>query len=688
VYRLTTKLREYQQDALAYALEHDRSVCVLPTGTGKTLVGISWAIELLGRGATDRVLVLEPSRFLVEQTARLYITHTDIPDNEVQPIYGAIHPESRRDLWKRGVVVVCTPQVALNDLFTADKQEILYSFRAVVIDECHRTMGRYAYVKLLEHYPFQYALGLTATLPKHIRNQVEERISTNVIEWGWDELRAKYPDYDFPDWIGEIYDAELNSEEVDFLLAVEKDVSTAQAFCKRAFTRDGALALKETINNPRTRLSWDFPEHLKAQLERLRELHKLQEVRDILIEHEFQKAIIFVDRVCIAKKLEEEFRELNPVCFLGRLRLGLEGQKRVLDRARAPEHRLIISTSAGEEGVDLPSADLLIIWSNVASPVRFIQRHGRITRPSRVLKVVAFIATPGTEQADSPDYDSLFEGLLLAREHGLDLAGLTDDESLISVLKTKTFRERVQTLLNSEPLSLEEIATSLGKSTKGTKRLEQWLDSMLSDEDVNYRISYFYWYPREHLKSYIEKWLRENYVPSRYVKPKSLARSLLNRIDPLSRLLRLYFPISRIGHVLEEYPDLFPSPESVDQLYVNVRIVPKRKRRQAPEAEKFGVLVSNGKWQLSTPLPTSVHESWDNLLNLTGFISFEEFIDQVFTIVKEQPVRIEFSAKGRPYFFKRLIYSGLFTHETLDLAFRNMSYIVQSIKEVLKEIDI
>lgn len=395
MYRLTTKFREYQQEALAYALKHDRSVCVLPTGTGKTLVGISWAVELLNRGAIDRILVLEPSRFLVEQTAHLYITHTDIPDDEVQPIYGAIHPKSRKDLWKRGVVVVCTPQVALNDLFTVDKQEILYSFRAVVIDECHRTMGHYAYVKLLKQYPFQYALGLTATLPKHIRNEVEKRISTSIIEWNWEELRAKYPDYNFPDWIGEIYDAELNLEEIDFLLALEKEVSTAQAFCKRAFTCDGALALKETVNNPRTKLSRDFPEYLKAQLEHLRELHKLQEVRNILLEHEFQKAIIFVDRVFIAKRLEDEFRELNPVCFLGRLRLGLEGQKEVLEKAKAPEHRLIISTSAGEEGVDLPSADLLIIWSNVASPVRFIQRHGRITRPSRMLKVLPLLQHQG-----------------------------------------------------------------------------------------------------------------------------------------------------------------------------------------------------------------------------------------------------------------------------------------------------
>jgi len=119
-----------------------------------------------------------------------------------------------------------------------------------------------------------------------------------------------------------------------------------------------------------------------------------------------------------------------------------------------------------------------------------------------------------------------------------------------------------------------------------------------------------------------------------------------------------------------------------------MKIILKRRRLQGLRAEEFGVLVSNGKWQLAPPLPTSVYELHGNPLSLTGFVSFEEFTDQVFAIVKGQVVRIEFSAKGKPYFFKRLIYSGLFTRETLQLVFRNMSYIAQSIKEILKEINI
>jgi ERCC4-related helicase len=112
------------------------------------------------------------------------------------------------------------------------------------------------------------------------------------------------------------------------------------------------------VSNPKTKLSKEFPEKLKNKFSELRELHKIEIVENILNEHDFEKAIIFVDRVCGANKIFEKFQNLNPVLFLGRLRIGLEKQKEVLEKAQKPEHKLIISTSAGEEGVDLPTVGL------------------------------------------------------------------------------------------------------------------------------------------------------------------------------------------------------------------------------------------------------------------------------------------------------------------------------------------
>ena len=65
--------RPYQDEAHAWATSHDAAVVCLPTGTGKTHVGCMWARTRLHQSGIDRILILEPSRFLVEQTHAYYI---------------------------------------------------------------------------------------------------------------------------------------------------------------------------------------------------------------------------------------------------------------------------------------------------------------------------------------------------------------------------------------------------------------------------------------------------------------------------------------------------------------------------------------------------------------------------------------------------------------------------------------
>lgn len=57
----------YQNRAVGWVLNRDDAVVCLPMRSGKTLVGCLWACDVLSDGMIGRVLVLEPSRFLVEQ---------------------------------------------------------------------------------------------------------------------------------------------------------------------------------------------------------------------------------------------------------------------------------------------------------------------------------------------------------------------------------------------------------------------------------------------------------------------------------------------------------------------------------------------------------------------------------------------------------------------------------------------
>jgi len=75
---LKLRLREYQNEALKYALDKMNTVCILPTGTGKTLIGLAWACELLNKNLAKRILILEPSRYLVEQTYSYYLKNSNL----------------------------------------------------------------------------------------------------------------------------------------------------------------------------------------------------------------------------------------------------------------------------------------------------------------------------------------------------------------------------------------------------------------------------------------------------------------------------------------------------------------------------------------------------------------------------------------------------------------------------------
>ena len=71
---------------------------------------------------------------------------------------------------------------------------------------------------------------------------------------------------------------------------------------------------------------------------------------------------------------------------------GLSQKKQIaaLDRFREGEFRVLVATSVGEEGLDIPSTDVVIFFEPVPSEIRSIQRKGRTGRHSagRVIVLV------------------------------------------------------------------------------------------------------------------------------------------------------------------------------------------------------------------------------------------------------------------------------------------------------------
>jgi ERCC4-related helicase/ERCC4-type nuclease len=79
---------------------------------------------------------------------------------------------------------------------------------------------------------------------------------------------------------------------------------------------------------------------------------------------------------------------------------GLTQKKQIeaLQRFRRGDFRVLIATSVGEEGLDVPSTDMVIFYEAVPSEIRSIQRKGRTGR-SGAGKIVVFVTKGTSDEA-------------------------------------------------------------------------------------------------------------------------------------------------------------------------------------------------------------------------------------------------------------------------------------------------
>jgi Fanconi anemia group M protein len=139
----TLEDRQYQRAIADAAIDHNTLV-VLPTGLGKTAIALRVAAEFLRQRPVESVLFLAPTRPLVVQHAREVERTLYAPPPIV--LTGAIPPERRAEILHPPQVVVATPQVVANDLDSGGFP--LSTFSLLIVDEAHRAVGDYPYVRI------------------------------------------------------------------------------------------------------------------------------------------------------------------------------------------------------------------------------------------------------------------------------------------------------------------------------------------------------------------------------------------------------------------------------------------------------------------------------------------------------------------------------------------------------------
>ncbi len=101
-----------------------------------------------------------------------------------------------------------------------------------------------------------------------------------------------------------------------------------------------------------------------------------------------------------AQDIVEKLNNIGNVkakIFVGQTKKGETGlsqkdQKKILDSFKDGEFNVLVATSVGEEGLDVPKVDLVIFYEPIPSAIRHIQRRGRTGRQEKG-RVIVLMAT-------------------------------------------------------------------------------------------------------------------------------------------------------------------------------------------------------------------------------------------------------------------------------------------------------
>ncbi|AAB99518.1 TPA: DEAD/DEAH box helicase family protein [Methanocaldococcus jannaschii] len=156
----TLEARLYQQIIAANALKK-KTLCVLSTGLGKTAIAILVIAGILTK-KDGKVLILAPSRPLVEQHYNRLKQVLNIDEDKIIALTGKIQPKKRAELYKKGKIFIATPQVIENDIIAGRIN--VDEFILLIADEAHHTTGDHAYAFVAKKFKDKcHILGLTAS---------------------------------------------------------------------------------------------------------------------------------------------------------------------------------------------------------------------------------------------------------------------------------------------------------------------------------------------------------------------------------------------------------------------------------------------------------------------------------------------------------------------------------------------
>jgi superfamily II DNA or RNA helicase len=357
--------RGYQVDAL-YSWEDAgrRGVVVLPTGAGKTIVGILAIQEV-----NAPTIVVVPTIDLMEQWRRRLHSAFSVDVGA----YGG------------GEDTIGPFTVATYDSAYIRAEELGNRFPLIIFDEVHHLPSP-GYSQIAELFASPFRLGLTATYEREdgLHSELPRLVGGKVYERKVSEMAGEHL---APFKVQRLYVDLTGEEEEEY----RRNISTFREYLAKS-----GLRLRSQKDFQRlVIMSGRDPEAREALLSRNRAMevalnssNKVEALRKILSTTD-EKAIVFTQHNQLVYRLSKEF--LIPAITH---ETPKDERSEVLRAFREGKYRVIVTSKVLDEGIDVPDASLGIILSGTGSKREFVQRLGRLLRKvegkeARLIEIVS-----------------------------------------------------------------------------------------------------------------------------------------------------------------------------------------------------------------------------------------------------------------------------------------------------------
>jgi len=355
-YDITLKnfeMRDYQLNSIkAWVTDVNivgTGIVKAPTGSGKSVIAILSALEMLKNKKDAKIIYAVNSTTLLKQFQQ-FARKEDLPFLLVSGELNELKKGEKSDFIALSIAYYYSQKKRNQH---EKLKELINNANLIIIDEAHHTPAS-SIKSLLLDAPNSMRLGLTATPLREDGRDLEILGLLGKISYSIDYKELVQKNYLVP--LEYIQFTPKISEKIANKIQLVK-----QFYADQPFAKEYSALIRIFEQSPYTN---------KQIIEKIKELNKFP-------------ALMIVRRINVAEKLSQLFNENGIIADWVSSKTNLEERMRKIEALKNGKLQMLISTSLADEGLDIPNLAMVVLLSQGKSRIKLIQRIGRVMRPAK-----------------------------------------------------------------------------------------------------------------------------------------------------------------------------------------------------------------------------------------------------------------------------------------------------------------